>query len=129
MFVRTRPNGIREVVTKIEAEKIKQDWSDFVLMETKMKLKEMEPEYRRIAIHNLEEWKVGGCVKTLKVYALPDNEYGKNCSECLKHADSIVDIKEAEIGINLPPFNNCKNKNTNEICRFIFRPCSFYPIK
>ena len=119
MFVRTRPNGVRSVVTKEIAGQIEKDWLDEMQAREWLKTKEWQVKAKEIAVHNLQQWKTCGVVNTLKIYVAPlDNV----CEFCKEMEGEIIDIADAEMGITIPPFECCRNANTLG-CRCRFIPC------
>ena len=124
MYVRTRPrDNTRVVLTKADADKVEADWIAYTDEQEDKRIATMQKELAEIAASNLQAWKESEVVKTLKIYNAPN---GVVCSECRKHDSAIVQIGEAKIGANLPPFPKCLSTDIKQFgrrgCRCYWQP-------
>lgn len=74
----------------------------------------MNLDFFEIAQNNLSEWRKSDCVKTLKIFTVDDD---KVCEICGPQHNKIIPIEFAKVGVNLPPFPQCRHG-----CRCYFRP-------
>jgi len=70
---------------------------------------------QQTAADNLAAWKASGVVKTLKWYSAADADV---CATCRAHHGAVLNLSDAEIGVNLPPHPGCSSAR----CRCYFRP-------
>ncbi len=121
MYIRTRPRDrARVVVTKAGADQIAADWIAYGEEQEDKEITVMQEELDQIGHHNLKAWRETGVVKTFKCCNAPN---GDVCAECRKHDGMIVNINEAKINENLPPFSACLNAKKKQHGR---RGCRCY---
>jgi len=107
-------------VTKAGADQIAADWIAYGEEQEDKEITVMQEELDQIGHHNLKAWRETGVVKTFKCCNAPN---GDVCAECRKHDGMIVNINEAKINENLPPFSACLNAKKKQHGR---RGCRCY---
>jgi hypothetical protein len=106
MYIRTRPRDqVRVVVNQAGVDKIEADWASYFEEREDKEIAVIHEELLRIGPYSLKTWREMG----VKKVAINLSPIGEVCAECRKHDGMIINIDEAEIGKNLPPFPTCLN--------------------